>query len=371
MKKIFFCFMLLFLLTSCDFDSNAGNDNQSGNTNESIKDGVIPLYSQDTIKNNIASYSHSLKITTNDGIDNYEVKFDNETNAGIAIKQEYTADNEKIGEPVEYFFLRDKDNDCLIFGSSKEFNEYSFHKDNNYDLFYIRLLFDLSNNLIEGAPYDSKTEITYAGRKATKYVISNNEYVITSCKNCCLILDNETGAVLSLTYDYFNFYESTAFTPNDQKAKNDVIAKKNTIPFEYFDTRVLELVNLENITFPEGDLAGAGIDFKDFSSSEISNFTAYRVAYDYYGVEDTSFIKELCKYVYDQGIKYDLEGGAHEFEELYSEKSLDYYGTGMYINRINACIIIDGVTYNIILQGQSKWSEPHFWHVVLNIYVRE
>lgn len=259
----------------------------------------------------------------------------------------------------------------MIFGSSEEFNEYSFHKDSNYDLFYIRLLFDLSNNLKEGAPYDSKTEITYAGRKATKYLISNNEYIITSCTNCYLILDNETGAVLSLTYDYFNFYESTAFTPNDQKAKNDVIAKKNTIPFEYFDTRVLELVNLENITFPEGDLAGAGIGFKDSSSCNTSNLNEYNVGYHYYNVEDTTFIKDLCKYVYDQGIKYDYEGGKHDFEELYSEERINYYGVGLDIIRINAYVIINDVRYNVVLQGQCTWSEPNFWFVHLDIYVQE
>ena len=142
---------------------------------------------------------------------------------------------------------------------------------------------------------------------------------------------------------------------------------ENTIPFEYFDTRVLKLFNLENIAFPEGDLAEASISFRDASSCSPSNLKEYSVGYHYYDVEDPSFIKDLCKYVYDQGIKY----GEHDFEELYSEESLNYYGTGMDIHRINAYVTINGVKYNVKLQGQRKLSEPKFWFVHLNIYARD
>lgn len=289
MKKLFYSFIVLpCLLTACGFESDSSDTSGSSNTSdtsdttqdasssntavfesdtsnpvqdESIsnttideaKNEIIPLYAQDTIKNNVASYSHSFKVTTSDKIYSYEIKFDYETSTGLARRQNFTLDQEEMSDPIDYFFIRDINNDCVIYSSNSEYFSHSFRKDDDHELFYLRLLFDISSEVMENAPYESKTELTYAGRQATKYVISDPDYVIPSDTKLNITLDNETGAVLSVTQDDLNWYESSEFIPNNDQAKNEVIAKKNTIPFEYFDTRILKIVNLENIVFPKGN----------------------------------------------------------------------------------------------------------------------
>ena len=392
MKKILFGLMLVFtfLLSSCNSNPNSGT-NQSGDSiesnnissdsnvpsdnsvssdnNEVGNKDVVPLYPVETIRSNINSYSHSFNITKSDGISSYEIKFDYETNMGIVIIQNFNLNNEKIDEPTEDFILMDKDYDCVYYNKYEETNSHSYNPDNDLKFFYIRKLFDYSSEIYEGAPYDSKTEMTYAGRQATQYVVSNSDYITAADTKLTIILDNDTGAVLSMAYDNEKFYETTEFTPNNQKAKNDVITIKNTIPFEYFDTRALKIVNLENISFPEGDLVNAGIGFKDASSCQISNLSEYYVGYHYYNVGSTTFITDLCKYVYDQGINCDAGGSQQDFDVLYSEKTVDYGYVKVDIININSYVTINDIKYRVMLQGQSTRNNLNFWYVHLNIYV--
>lgn len=380
------------LFTSCGSESNTSNTSQDGsNSNSTVfesdtsntsqdgsdssstitdsENGIIPLYTQDKIMNNISSYSHSFKITAYDKICSYEIKFDYETSTGLARIQNYNSNNEKIDDPIDYFFIKDINNDCAIYSYNSEYYSHTFSKDKADELYYLRLLFDLSSEINENAPYESKTELTYAGRQATKYVISDPEYIISAETNLYITLDNETGAVLSVTEEDFNYYESYEFTPNNEQAKNEVIAKKNTIPFDYFDTKILNIVNLENIVFPdEKFLINSNVVYKDGSSTNLSNLSSYNVGYHYYK-EDTTFITDLCHYIYNQGIKYDDKGNVFDFDEVCTDETVDWGYTQVRIISFFSYINVNDVNYYVKLQAQKPSYSINFWYVWLEIRV--
>ena len=105
------------------------------------------------------------------------------------------------------------------------------------------------------------------------------------------------------------------------------------------------------------------------SNCQISNLSEYYVGYHYYNVADRTFITDLCKYVYDQGINCDAGGEQQDFDVLYSEKTVDYGYVKVDIIYIDSYVTINDIKYRVRLQGQSTRNNLNFWYVHLNIYV--
>lgn len=383
MNRIFKYLLLFFplVLTSCDLSSlgedidfgddistsssSSSDDNSSTSSGGLTNQNVVKLLSQDEILSNMQAYSHSFSITTNIGVKTFDVKYNHETNSGI-VDYQYDS-SEGNTEISDTYFLRDFDNTCLTYQSADEGKSFGFSKGNYLALFEIRYLYDYSNHLIKSdVPYESKTAITYADRQATRYVISDQETIMTISSKMYLITDDETGAILSINYEGISVYDTTSFIPKNESVKSEVLNRKDSLVFEYFDKRALSVFNLQDIVFPHGFLAGAGISFRDNTNYTIPNMSAYNVGYQYL-TEDTSFIKELCQYVFDHVFEKDESGEEYKFEDFYSEQTVNYPSAMLTIKRVNCYVTIKGVEYLVKLQGQCNNTQSNFWFVHLNI----
>lgn len=402
MKKIVSCFALLsaFLLASCDVplapneETSLTPEHTTGQTVTSIEESVptslesevsektseeesstpvesdlLPLAPEETIKSNVDVYSQTFQVTLVDEIKTYDLRYDTKTKNGLLAYQEFTLDHEPLTEAADYFILLGKGNEGVVYYENDEYHSCGYKKDRDVDvdLFYVRLLFDISNEILGEAHYRSKTPLTYAGRQATKYALKDGHVTLTDSVD--IILDDETGAVLSVVYDFGNWYETSAFSPNDKAAEDAILAKKAEAGCEYLEPRALDIVGLAGIPFPDWYFDGASTVFKDGSSRDYSNLSEYHVGY-HEPLKDTAILKDLCQYVYDQGIQYiyDKESGAshHEFEELFEDKIMQVTSyIAIHVIQIHGYAKVGGEYYWVKLQARDP--NDGAWHVSLEI----
>lgn len=380
MKKIILGLMmfLVFALTSCNLTlpENGGTPTGGNNTptagektptgevtptegkeptgNVPVSGTVLPLKTEEQIRANVGSYSQTFTITTFDGVYNYVVKAD------ASKKQVLFNYNDN-----EFFAEYDSNYTYLVYYS----NEYGsgYCKDYRYgskvDTFYIDQLFDLSHDVAGAVKYQSKKDVTYAGRAATEYVLAaNQESLIPADTKLTVVLDNETGAILKCVYDHINFYETTSFTPNDTTAEIAVAAKRATIEFDWFDVSILTKFGYQDIDFSAFDANSAGIQFSDDAKTVLYTYSVEHLLCTFKeGTPDV--IVNLAKYVYSKGAKLDYSGYESDFEELYEDKIYTYGVTNVHCLTLNAYMVIDGVYYNVYFQGRNDMSNPGEWYV--------
>ncbi|MGN1261821.1 MAG: hypothetical protein ACI4UT_01990 [Candidatus Enteromonas sp.] len=111
----------------------------------------------------------------------------------------------------------------------------------------------------------------------------------------------------------------------------------------------------------------ASVDYYDASSTDLSNLHSYTVGYHYYK-EDTTFITDLCHYMYDQGLKNTATGEVVDFGELYKDRNVDYGYTALRIISFSSHINVNGVNYSVKLQAQKPSYSIDFWYVFLEMY---
>ena len=354
-----------FIISACDLGSFIGGESSVNNGNspassQSFNSKNIPVQEEEQIKKNIGSYSSKFSITTFDGTSNYDVKFDATLNAGIVTR-----------EGQDFYFVRGRDNYYVVYYENPYgfgyVEDYNMDLDFNLDLLYMNLIFDISAELQENAPYASKKDVTYAGRNATEYIIKNRGFIIPTDTDLTIVLDNETGAILSLLYDHINFYQSTSFMPNDEAASNAVKAKKDTLAFDFYDKEVLALVGLENLKLPNWYERSATYSLLDDSSKDVNNMANYSAQY-YDILRDTKQIEDVAKFIYNSGIKYDYDGKQSTFEELYNSDRSTINFTVVDTLRLNAYTTIGGTKYNVVFQGVNRSTDPDLWSMTLAIH---
>lgn len=351
-----FALTVPMVLASCSFNFSIGGDESGGKP--TFGKNVVPLHEEETIKRNIGSYSSSFKITTYDGIYDFDVKYDCDLNAGIVTR-----------EGTDFYFIRGKDNSYLAYYE----NEYGYGYIEDWrmstefrmNLLYMNLLFDITAEIQENAPYASKKELTYAGREATQYIVTNKAFIIPDT-TLDLVLDNQTGAVLSLKYDNIDFYQSSSFVPNDTEASKAVKAKHDTLAFEFFDKDVLALVGLEDIKIPNWYEKSATFSCLDDSSTNASNMSDYSVQY-FEILRSTEEIEKIAKSIYEKGIKYNINNELKTYDELF-EKTRDTVNyTVVDTVRFNGYVVKGGTTYNVVFQGTNQSTDPDCWYMTLAI----
>lgn len=329
----------LLALGSCSFNFSTGSGLSTGNESNATSTSsekkideskYIPIYSKETIRNKVGSYSQKFTITTYDGVYEYDVKYNKDTNTGIAIR-----DNQN-----EYYFSRGS-NDIILTYYENDFGS-GYNVDYGSSLDYMNKLSDISHDLLENAPFSSKTAKTYAGRECTEYVISNSQYIIPNDTKLYIVLDNETGAILQMTYDHIEFYKSTSFVPNDTQAAADVLEKKEDVQFDFFDTKTLSMFNLSGLEIPTWEPQSA--TYSEFEGALDSySFQLY--------CEEPNYDKEkaFAKLIYEQGIKYDFDGNEKTFDEL-----CDFNNDTVSRFAFDAYITIENVKYNVVAQATNS-----------------
>lgn len=349
------------MLASCSFNMTIGGNGGDNQTSKpAFGKNVLPLNDEETIKKNIGSYSSAFTITTYDGVYDFEVKYDSELNAGIVTR-----------EGTDFYFIRGKDNSYLTYYE----NEYGYGYLEDWkmstpfrlNLLYMNLLFDITAEVRENAPYASKTELTYAGREATQYIITNANYILPTDTKLNIVLDKETGAVLSLKYDNIDFYESTSFVANDKTASDAVKAKHDTLAFDFLDKDVLALVDLQDLTIPSWYEKSATFSYLDDSNNSVSNMSGYSVQY-FQLLSTTEEIENVAKSIYAKGIKYNFDNELKTYEELFETTRETVNYTVIDTVRFNAYVTKGDTKYNVVFQGTNESSYPGEWFITLAIY---
>ncbi|MCQ2773026.1 MAG: hypothetical protein MJ238_07145, partial [Bacilli bacterium] len=219
----------------------------------------------------------------------------------------------------------------------------------------------------ENAPYASKTELTYAGREATQYIITNANYILPTDTKLNIVLDKETGAVLSLKYDNIDFYESTSFIANDKAASDAVKAKHDPLAFDFLDKDVLALVDLQDLAIPSWYEKSATFSYLDDSNNSVSNMSGYSVQY-FQLLSTTEEIENVAKSIYAKGIKYNFDNELKTYEELFETTRETVNYTVIDTVRFNAYVTKGDTKYNVVFQGTNESSYPGEWFITLAIY---
>ena len=352
-----FALTVPMVLASCSFNFSIGGDESGGKP--TFGKNVVPLHKEETIKRNIGSYSSSFTITTYDGIYDFDVKYDSDLNAGIVTR-----------EGTDFYFIRGRDNTYVTYYE----NEYGYGYVEDWrmntsfrlELLYMNLIFDITAEVSENAPYASKTELTYAGRDAVQYIVSNKNYILPTDTNLNIVLDKQTGAVLALKYDHINFYESKSFVANDAKASEAVKAKHDTLAFDFLDKDVLALVGLQDLVLPAWYEKSATFSYLDDSNKNISNMSDYSVQY-FEILQSTEEIEKIAKSIYEKGVKYNIDNELKTYDELF-EKTRDTVNyTVVDTVRFNGYVVKGGTTYNVVFQGTNQSTDPDCWYMTLAI----
>lgn len=349
-------------LGSCSFKLDMGAlssrslDNESGST--SLESGYaidtnstyVPVLKKETLKNNIGSYSHSFVITTFDGIYNFDVKYNKDLQSGFVTREDGN----------EHYFYKDPTDWYLAYYQ----NDFGSGYANDYNLYldYMNNLFDISSDLFNKAPFASKKALTYAERECTEYVVSDSRYIAANDTKLDIVLDNETGAILQLTYDHIDYYKSTKFVPNDETAATTVLSRRNTeIQSDFINKEVLNMFGLGDIEIPEWESASGTYSKGEDGKLDQYSFQILKV------MPNHDPIKAFAKSVFDKGIKKDINGETKTFDELCEfaradagEKTLDKFVFDAYAT-------VDNINYNVVVQGTYDISTQDEWFMTFSV----